>query len=104
KEQRNTEQENLVLETNYLVEITPKELVATMSKVHRDRHAALQSELKPFPKPKPLPASLALENGPPVKTYVLHRGDYNQPTEEVTPRFPEVLGGTAAAPGNSRTA
>src|SRR6185436_20034714 len=102
KEQRTTEQENLVLETAQYVSITPKELTAAMKKSDRDRHAKLQDDLRPFPKPKPLPASLALENGPPVKTHVLHRGDYNQPTEEVSPRFPEVLG---AKPTNTtRTA
>jgi hypothetical protein len=96
KEQRSTEQENLVLETAQYVNITPKELTAAMKKPDRDRHATLLEELKPFPKPKPLPASLALENGPPVKTHVLHRGDYNQPTDEVTPRFPEILGGAGS--------
>ena len=91
--QRNTEQENLVLETDYLVQINAKELSAAMKKPDRDRHGVLQNELKPFPKPKPLPASLALQNGPPVKTHVLHRGDYNQPTDEVSAGFPQVLAG-----------
>ena len=65
-----------------------------MKKPDRDRHTELLNELKPFPKPKPLPASLALQTGPPVKTHVLFRGDYNQPAEEVTAAFPEVLRGT----------
>ena len=40
---------------------------------------------------KPLPATLALQDGPPVKTHVLYRGDYSQPGDEVLPAFPEVL-------------
>ena len=65
-----------------------------MNKADRDRHKELLDELKPFPKPKPLPASLALQNGPPVKTHVLHRGDYNQPGDEVPATFPEILRGS----------
>jgi len=103
KAERSTEQENLVLETAHLVTVPPKELLAAMKKPDKERHARLQEELKPFPKPKPLPASLALQNGPPVKTHVLHRGEYNQPTAEVTPGFPEVLTGTATAAGRIST-
>jgi hypothetical protein len=91
KEQRTTEQENQIQETAELVAISGKELVAAMKKPDRDRHNELLEELKPFPKPKPLPASLALQNGPPAKTHVLYRGDYNQPGDEVTAQFPEVL-------------
>ncbi|MSU50474.1 MAG: DUF1553 domain-containing protein [Opitutus sp.] len=97
KEQRTTEQENLVLETNYLVEIAAKELLAAMKNPDRDRHRDLLEELKPFPKPPPLPATLALQNGGPAKTHVLFRGDYNQPGDEVTAGFPLVLIGTDAA-------
>ena len=108
-EQRTTEHENLVLETAQYVTITPKELTNAMTKPDRERQTKLQEELKPFPKPKPLPASLALQNGPPVKTHVLHRGDYNQPTEEVFAAFPEVLqwhrrpAGEAAAGGRGHS-
>ncbi len=102
--QRNTEQENLVLETAQYVTIAEKELVAYLPKPQLERRVALQNELKPFPKPKPLPASLALQNGPAVKTHVLHRGDYNQPTTEVAPAFPEVVGTGAPAERPTRAA
>ena len=109
REQRTTEQENQIQETAEMLEITNKELVAAMKKPDRDRHTKLLEELKPFPKPKPLPASLALQNGAPVKTHVLHRGDYQQPGEEVSPGFPQVLEGanppvTSPPGGPSRAA
>ena len=99
KEQRTTEQENLVLETAHLVAVAAKEIGAAMKKPDRDRHAVLLAELKPFPKPRPLSATLALQNGAPAKTHVLHRGDYNQPGDEVRAGFPQVLsrGGAAAS-------
>ncbi|HUR57908.1 MAG TPA: DUF1549 and DUF1553 domain-containing protein, partial [Opitutaceae bacterium] len=91
KEQRTTEQENQIQETAELVEVTQKELLAAMTKADRDRHKELLDKLKPFGKPAPLPASLALQNGAPVKTFVLHRGDYNQPGDAVAPAVPQVL-------------
>ena len=97
KEQRTTEQENQVLETAHLVAVTAKEIGAAMKKPDRERHAVLLAELKPFPKPRPLPATLALQNGAPAKTHVLHRGDYNQPGDEVRAGFPQVLSGVGAA-------
>ena len=99
KEQRTTEQENLVLETAHLVAVAATEIGAAMKKPDRDRHAVLLAELKPFPKSRPLPATLALQNGAPAKTHVLHRGDYNQPGDEVRAGFPQVLsrGGAAAS-------
>ena len=97
KEQRTTEQENLVLETAHLVAVAATEIGAAMKKPDRDRHAVLLAELKPFPKSRPLPATLALQNGAPAKTHVLHRGDYNQPGDEVRAGFPQVLSGVGAA-------
>ena len=104
KERRTTEQENQIQETAELLAITSKELVAAMKKPDRDRHAQLLDELKPFPKPKPLPATLALQSGPDVKTHVLIRGDYNQPADAVTPAFPEVLCGTRESPPGTAAA
>ncbi|MBL9201748.1 MAG: PSD1 domain-containing protein, partial [Opitutaceae bacterium] len=102
-EQRNTEQENLVLETAQYVTISEKELAAQFPGDVSALHRKLQNDLKPFPKPKALPASLALQNGPPAKTHILHRGDYNQPGAEVAPAFPEVLGAPPAESKNRAT-
>ena len=96
REQRTTEQENQIQETAAQLAISPKELAAAMKKPDRERQQALLEELKPFPKPRPLPATLALQNGPPARTHVLHRGDYNQPGDPVTANLPEVLRGRAA--------
>ncbi|MBL9211022.1 MAG: PSD1 domain-containing protein [Opitutaceae bacterium] len=89
--ERTTEQENQIQETAAQLLITPKELSAAMKPPDRKQHQALLEQLKPFPKPKPLPATLALQNGPRVRTHVLHRGDYSQPGAEVSADVPEVL-------------
>jgi hypothetical protein len=59
----------------------------------KTRRLRLQDELKKIPKPAPLPMTMALENtnGPAPKTFVLGRGDYNNPGEEVQAGFPAVL-------------
>ncbi len=97
QDQRTTEQENLVLETLYLVDVSPREIAAALQKPEKEALLKWQEQLKPFPKPAPLPASLALQNGPPARTHILHRGDYHQPGAEVAPAFPEVLGAPPAA-------
>jgi len=89
--QRTPEEENQIQETSELLEITTKELAAAMKKSDREQHTELLGQLKPFPKPASLPATLALQNGGPAKTHVLFRGDYNQPGEEVRPAVPQVL-------------
>ena len=101
-DQRDTEQANLALETEPLLEVSDKELVDALAPEDRDRRKALLEESKKLPKPPPLPHAMTLGPGKPVKTHVLHRGEYSQPGDEVTPGFPLVLGG-ASAP-QSRTA
>ncbi|MBI4624848.1 MAG: DUF1553 domain-containing protein [Verrucomicrobia bacterium] len=98
REQRTVEQENQIQETAAQLEISPKELVSAMKRPDRERHQTLLAELKPYPKPRPMPASLALQNGLPARTHVLHRGDYNQPGDPVAAGFPEILRGRSAAP------
>ena len=92
-EQRNNEQANLVLETEDKVGVSDKEIGEELSMEDRARWRDLVKEVKELPKPTPLPMTMALINGdaPKAKTFVLHRGEYTQPTDEVTPGFPLVL-------------
>ncbi|MBI3874767.1 MAG: DUF1553 domain-containing protein [Verrucomicrobia bacterium] len=109
-EKRNAEQSNLALETASMLEITEKELVAVFKGDERTRRKDLLDELKKLPKPPALPMAMVLgsSNGAPEKTFVLRRGEYSQPGDEVGPGFPHVVmaihhGGTSSsiAPGAS---
>jgi mono/diheme cytochrome c family protein len=94
-EKRTTEQENQVLETSAMLEITEKELTAAVRGDDKARRKDLQDELKKLPKPPSLPMtmSLASSNGIPARTHMLHRGDYSQPRDVVEANFPSVLRG-----------
>jgi cytochrome c553 len=102
-EKRTTEQANLALETEPMVEVAEKDLLAEMSPADRARRKALQEEIKRLPKPPSLPLAITVAPGKPAKTFVLFRGEYTLPRDEVKPGFPEVLGGGEAA-RPSRTA
>ncbi len=95
KEKRTVEMENQIQETVDFLKITEAELIKTMSVEEKERRKTLLTELNKFPKPAPLPLAMALQdgNGTPAKTFVLSRGDYNNPGEEVQPGFPEILSG-----------
>src|SRR5215207_9161704 len=47
--------------------------------------------------------ALQNSNGAPAKTFVLGRGDYNDPRDEVQPTFPEILNSSAAALSKTET-
>ncbi len=96
KEKRDGEQENLVQGTAGLIAVSDKEVLNALSKTERARHDELLTALKQFTKPT-LPLTLALQNGEPVKSHLLFRGDYNQPGEEVFAAFPQILAGPDAA-------
>jgi hypothetical protein len=109
KEKRTVEMENQIQETADLLQIIEAELVKKMSTEEKERRKALLVELNKFSKPPPLPLAMALQNsnGTPAKTFVLARGDYNNPGEEVQPGFPEILNrsqGNDALVKNRRTA
>ena len=93
KDKRTVEQENTVQETAGMVKISEAELVKSMSAEQKSRRKRLLDELKKIPKPPALPAtmSLANTNGSPPKVFVLHRGDYNQPGDEVQAAFPAIV-------------
>ncbi len=103
-EKRNDEQENLVMETLNKVKISEKDITHEMTDEQRARHDALAAEVKKLAKPPELPKAMTLTRGDKTaKTFVLHRGEYSQPQEEVAPGFPAVLRPPPAAVG-ARTA
>jgi hypothetical protein len=93
KEKRTMEQEGTVQETAPMLKFTDADLVKALSVEDKTRRGRLLNTLKQIAKPAPLPMTLALKNtnGPPPKTFVLSRGDYNNPTEEVEPGVPAVV-------------
>jgi hypothetical protein len=97
-DQRDTEQANLALETEPLLEVSEKEMVDALSADEKTRRKVLLDEAKKLPKPAPLPHAMTLGPGKPAKTYILFRGEYSMPGDEVTPGFPQVLGGASAPP------
>jgi hypothetical protein len=93
--ERSVEQANLVLETADKVAISEQDLAAEFKGDEKTIWKELLAEVKKLPKPAPLPKAMALSNtGSPAKTFVLHRGEYSQPGEEVVPSVPEVLRNT----------
>ncbi len=107
-EMRDAEQANLVLETADKVTVSEKELAAAFSGEAKVRRGELLEAVKKLPKPAPLPKAMALtvSDGPPEKTFLLHRGEYSQPGDEVAAAFPVVLkvGRASSPPPLSRPA
>ena len=93
KSQRTVEQENTVQETAGMVKVVEQELAKALSDADRTRRQRLQNELKKIPRPPLLPATMALvnTNGVPPHTFILHRGDYQQPGDAVEAGFPAIL-------------
>ncbi len=91
-EQRNAEQANLVLETEDKVKISEKEIASAVTGDERERRQALLDEVKKLPKPPELPKAMTLARGDAsAKTFLLNRGEYSQPQEQVAAGFPAVL-------------
>lgn len=99
--ERTAEQANLVLETEPRLEVPDKELEAALGAEEKVARQRLLKEIRGLPKPPALPKTMALAEGAPVATFVLHRGDYTQEREQVEPGFPAVLG-ARDAPHRSR--
>jgi cytochrome c553 len=95
-DQRDTEQANLALETEPLLEVSEKEIVDALTADEKTRRKVLLEEARKLPKPAALPHAMTLGPGKPAKTFVLFRGEYSMPGDEVTPGFPQVLGGASA--------
>lgn len=103
KEKRTPEQLNIIQETAELLKISDKELAASMPEAERTQLKELKDRLKAVPKPAPLPATMAIQNGTnlPAHAHILVRGDITRPGEKVEPGLPQVLRNSA---GTSRIA
>jgi len=93
REQRTMEQEGTVQETALQVKVTEAEITKALSREDNARRTTLATELNRVRKPPVLPLAMVLQNtnGPAPKTFVLARGDYNNPREEVAPGFPAIV-------------
>ena len=102
-EQRTAEQSNLVLETVAKVMVSDKEITSTLTAEEKQRQTEIRKEIEKLRKPPAPPVAMAIESveGSKIKTFLLHRGDYNQPGDEVPPSFPQVL--TERSPLGSKT-
>jgi mono/diheme cytochrome c family protein len=93
KDQRTTEQDNLVQETITMVEFKESDVLKLMSQAEKDEHARLKEALKKFPKPAPPRSATVVQTvNPSAKTFVLGRGEPSNRGDEVQAGFPTVLG------------
>src|SRR6185436_16039686 len=85
KDKRTKEQHGTFEETAPQVKVTDAVMIKAMSVEDRKRRKSLLDELGRMAKPAPLPVAMVLRNtnGPAPKIFVLTRGDYNNPAEEV---------------------
>jgi hypothetical protein len=91
-EHRNAEQANLVLETDGMLAVSERELAEALTASDKAHRKELQEAIKSLGGLPPLPAAMAIADGKTqTKTFVLRRGEYSQPREEVVPAFPAVL-------------
>ncbi|MDQ3624298.1 MAG: PSD1 and planctomycete cytochrome C domain-containing protein, partial [Verrucomicrobiota bacterium] len=103
--QRTAEEANLVLETEPMVAVNDRDLVEVRVANQRTPRQELQEQLKRLPKPEPLPKAMALGAGDrALKTFVLHRGEYSQPGEEIAAAVPAVLRSGEGVPSLSSRA
>jgi hypothetical protein len=101
-EKRTTDQANLVLETERLVQVNEKEILKLMTEDETARHKQLKEAIGKVPKPPAVPLSQGLQPGrdPDAKTHLLIRGDYANRGEEVPPGVPTVLATSRPASRN----
>ena len=91
--QRTREQEGTVQETAPMIQVTDREVEKALAPEQLRQRKEQLAKLNRVPKPTPLPLAMVLQssNGPSPKTFILARGDYNNPREEVAPGYPAVL-------------
>ncbi|MCC6421199.1 MAG: DUF1553 domain-containing protein [Gemmataceae bacterium] len=93
-EQRTPQQKELVGQTVRFLNITPQQVLASLSAADRAEHRKLQQRLKTFDhcKPAPLPSAPGLQEGSAVPTtFVLRRGELRHPDGAVGPGYPIIL-------------
>ncbi|MDB5318702.1 MAG: hypothetical protein JWN40_333 [Phycisphaerales bacterium] len=92
-DRRTTEQANLVLETDEMVQVLDREIAGALGTDAKARRKQLVDTVKQLPKPPAQPLAMALgrAKGAPAKTFVLFRGEYTQPGDEVDAGVPAVL-------------
>ncbi|HEV8059859.1 MAG TPA: DUF1549 and DUF1553 domain-containing protein [Gemmataceae bacterium] len=105
--QRTAAQKEIVAATNRLIEVSQAEVDKALSPEERRLRQAFLDQLKTLEslKPRPLPSTMALEDGTPAKTYLLVRGDLSNRGEEVRSGYPVALTSNerAGASAGSRT-
>ena len=95
-EQRTPAQRERVQETLRFVAVSAGEIQKDMTDAEKARHRELQDKLKAINAKKPAaPVAMGMQDGPPVKTHLLERGEVGNPAAEVQPGFPRVLGNAA---------
>ena len=93
-DKRTAEQANLVFETQDAVKFSEKDISAAMSAEQRTHYNELLGAMKKLPGRPTLPTGMALSDGKgAIATFILHRGEYSQPREQVQPAFPAIVGG-----------
>ncbi|MCB1212239.1 MAG: DUF1549 domain-containing protein, partial [Verrucomicrobiales bacterium] len=91
EEKRSAEEQNLVLETVAKVKVSSKEVEGAISGELRGRYDALHAAVSRLGAPPKLPVAMALSTGKAQPTFVLRRGEYSMPLDEVVPGTPQVL-------------
>jgi hypothetical protein len=91
EEKRTAEEQNLVLETAAKVKVTSKEVGEAIQGELRGRYEALQAAVRRLGSPPKLPLAMALSKGKPQPTYVLRRGEYSMPLDEVRPQTAQAV-------------
>ena len=105
-EKRDAEQANLALETADQVAVSDKEIAGALNAEEKARRVTLLAEAKKVPKPEPLPRAMTLASSDGVarKTFILNRGEYSQPRDEVSPGYPMVVADAQTSAGQSTRA
>ena len=104
EEKRSAEEQNLVLETSAKVKVTSKEVEDAFSGELLRRFESLRAEVKRLGSPPKLPVAMALSMGRPQPTFILRRGEYSMPLDEVHPGTPQVLPDPLAEPSRAALA
>lgn len=103
---RTAAQRDLVAATDRLISVSQAEVDKALSPQDRQLQQSQLTELKRLEvlRPSPLPSTMALEDGPPAKTYLLVRGDLSNRGDEVHAGYPIALTQTQspAAPAGTR--